>query len=93
MIKIRVTDIPHDAPFEHEPKITITVQGTHDVSRAVNLLAHGLTEHVHVAAQLVSKLRALPGGVAALRLLAEHGGTDYTVEYPGGRDPAEGDKS
>lgn len=83
---IRVTEKPTN--LGPDPKVVLTFEGTHDVGRIVYLLAAGLTEHVHLAAQLVSKLRALPGGVAALQLLAKHGGTDYTAEWPGGFDPA-----
>jgi hypothetical protein len=90
MITTRVTDRPDDHGG-YNPKITITVQGTHDVSRITQLLASGLVEHVIVAADLVRKLRKVPGGVAALKVLAEHGGPDYTQEYPGGHDPEAGE--
>lgn len=89
MITTRVSEKPTD--FGPEPKITITVEGTHDVGRITDLLARGLVEHVVIAADLVRKLRALPGGVAALKLFAEHGGRDYTQEYPGGFDPEAGE--
>jgi hypothetical protein len=74
-----------------DPKLTITVQGTHDVGLVVHLLASGLVEHIIVAAEAVRKLRKTPGGVAALKVLAEHGGPDYTTEYPGGHDPDAGE--
>lgn len=87
MITTRISEKPDRGNHALDPKITITVQGTHDVGRVVHLFASGLVEHVMTAAEMVRKLRALPGGVAALELLAEHGGTDFTKEYPGGVDP------
>jgi len=92
MITTRVThQTGRGEGFAADVKLSITVQGSHDVSRIVHLFAHGLVEHVVVAAELVRKLRAIPAGVAALKLLAEHGGPDYTTEYPGGHDPDEGE--
>lgn len=87
MITTRVSERADD--LGPDVKMTITVQGTHDVGRITHLLANGLTEHIVVAAEAVRKLRKLPGGVAALELLAKHGGPDYTTEYPGGHDPDE----
>lgn len=85
MITTRVSERQTDQG--PEPKFTITVQGSHDVGRVVHLFASGLVEHVVVAAEAVRKLRKLPGGVAALQCLAQHGGPDYTQECPGGFDP------
>lgn len=88
MMTTRLTELP--APGDGlgpNPKITITVQGTHDVGRIVHLLSKGLTEHVILAADLVRKMRQHPSGLAALKLLALHGGTDFTKEYPGGIEP------
>jgi hypothetical protein len=89
MITNRITEKPHDPPFERDLRVSISVTGAQDVSRIVQLLASGQIEHVMVAADMVRKLRALPGGVAALELLHEHGGPDYTTSYPGGHDPDE----
>lgn len=92
MMKARVTDLPDPGDgLGPNPKIVLTIEGTHDVSRIVNLLASGLAEHVTAAADLVAKLRALSGGMAALRLLAVHGGPDFTAEWPGGFDPNAGE--
>lgn len=61
-----------------DPVVTLTVEGTHDLSRLVNLLrgAPVTIEYMAVGDQLVKKLRRQPGGIAALQLLNQHGGPD-----------------
>jgi len=89
MITTRISQRHSD--FGPDPKLTITVQGTHDVGRIVHLLARGRVEEIIAAAEAVRKLRRLPGGIAALQSLAQAGGPDYMQEYPGGHDPAAGE--
>lgn len=84
-ISTTVTELPDPGDgLGPNPKIVMTFEGTHDVSRIVHLLSRGLVEHATVAVGLVRELRANPGGLAALKLLVLHGGPDFTHEYPGG---------
>ncbi len=74
-----------DTETEHDgavPTLTITVEGTHDISRMVNLLASGNCEQGDLQRRIVRSLRRLEGGRAALDLLKRHGGPDFTAEPP-----------
>jgi hypothetical protein len=65
-----------------DPVVVLVATGTHDVSRLVNLFAHAkpfpLSEQVRLGRRLVTAVRRHNGGKAALRLLAAHGGADFT---------------
>jgi hypothetical protein len=66
---------------EHgDPRVTLTFEGTHDVSRLVHLLAaKGNCEQGRIADELIEELRRNVGGMSALQLLADHGGPDFTA--------------
>lgn len=67
---------------EHgDPVVVLVVTGTHDVSRLVNLLAGNrmaLCEHMDLSGRILRQVRRHNGGRAALKLLAAHGGPDFT---------------
>jgi hypothetical protein len=67
---------------EHgDPVVVLVTTGTHDVSRLVNLLAGSrmaLCEHMGVSELIVRQVKRHNGGRAALKLLAAHGGHDFT---------------
>lgn len=68
---------------EHgDPVVVLVVTGTHDVSRLVNLFKSGmnLVEHMSVGDDMLRQVRRHNGGRAALKLLAAHGGPDFTTE-------------
>ena len=73
---------------EHgDPVVVMVITGTFDVSRIVNLHSGGgaRCEDVRIAQDLRKQVRRHNAGRAALRLLAEHGGPDFTEEP----DPAQ----
>lgn len=67
---------------EHgDPAVVLVVTGTHDVSRIVNLLAGSrlaLCEHMDVSERILRQVKRHNGGQAALKLLAAHGGPDFS---------------
>lgn len=65
-----------------EPVAVIVVTGTQDVSRMINLLAGGVAnvEHLQTGRKLLKQVRTHSAGRAALKLLADHGGPDFTPE-------------
>jgi hypothetical protein len=72
---------------EHgNPVVVIVVEGTFDVSRLVQLFASGRCEDVATAERMRRQVRAHNGGRAALALLRDHGGPDFTepAEAPSG---------
>lgn len=71
--------------FPPDPVVVLVVEGTHDVSRLIGLLAGGqpLIEQMKLARHILAQVRRHNAGRAALRLLAEHGGPDL-LEAPGG---------
>lgn len=76
-----------DLQTEHDgavPTLTITVEGTHDISRMVNLLGTGNCEQGDLQRRVVRSLRRLDGGRAALGLLKRHGGPDLLAADDGG---------
>jgi hypothetical protein len=77
---------------EHgDPVVVLVVTGTHDVSRIVHLLGRGLCEHVSLSHTVLRQVRRHSGGRAALRLLAAHGGPDFTEPDPNGAGKDGGD--
>ncbi|QJY46681.1 hypothetical protein [Pseudonocardia broussonetiae] len=68
---------------EHgDPVVVLVATGTHDVSRLVNLLSGGSpnSEQRRLGATIVRQVRRHNAGRAALRLLRDHGGPDFTAE-------------
>ncbi len=68
---------------EHgDPVVVLVATGTHDVSRLVNLMAHAkpfpTCEQVALGNRIAEQVRRHNGGRAALRLLRDHGGADFT---------------
>lgn len=75
----RAYDKPNTDGFGPDPVIVLVVEGTHDVSRFVNLL-HGAPvniEQMQLGQRITAQVRQDQGGRAALRLLAEHGGANF----------------
>lgn len=64
----------------HDPVVVLVATGTHDVSRLTNLLngASPNSEQRTLGARVVEQLQAHNSGLAALRLLRDHGGPDFT---------------
>jgi hypothetical protein len=78
----RAYDVHTDDGFGPDPVVVLVVRGSHDVSRFVNLLATGcpVTEQVSLAQHIRRQVRRHNGGRAALSLLKQHGGPDFTQE-------------
>jgi len=69
---------------EHgDPVVVLVATGTHDVSRLVNLLNRGNTEQLGLGSKVVRQVRRHNAGRAALRLLRDHGGPDFTNDESG----------
>lgn len=81
MYESRAYDKPGDA-FGPEPVVVLVVTGTHDVSRLVNLLAGGqpVIEQLQLGERIREQVKRHNGGAAALKLLRDHGGPDFTGE-------------
>ncbi|TCO57181.1 hypothetical protein [Actinocrispum wychmicini] len=64
------------------PVVVLVVKGTHDVSRLVHLFAGApvTVEQLQVGKRLRKQVRMHSFGRAALRLLADHGGPDFTAQ-------------
>jgi phage head maturation protease len=66
---------------EHgQPVVVLVAEGTHDVSRLVNLLNSGNCEQVSLGHRVLKQVRRHNGGRAALQLLAAHGGPDFLYD-------------
>jgi DNA-binding NarL/FixJ family response regulator len=78
----RAYDKPNTNGFAPDPVVVLVVTGTHDVSRLVNLLAgtQPVIEQIGLAEQVRHQVRRHHGGRAALELLHQHGGPDFTTE-------------
>lgn len=63
-----------------DPVVVLVAEGTHDVSRLVNLLNSGNCEQVSLGHAVLRQVRRHNGGRAALQLLAAHGGPDFLYE-------------
>lgn len=61
-----------------DPVVVLVATGTHDVSRLVQLLSRGNCEQIGLGSTVVRQVRRHNGGAAALRLLRDHGGPDFT---------------
>lgn len=82
MIETRAYDKPNSDGFPPDPVVVLVATGTHDVSRLVNVLngASPTIEQLMVGERVVRQVRRHNQGRAALELLAEHGGPDFTAE-------------
>lgn len=82
MIESRAYDDEHA-----DPVVVLVFSGTHDVSRAINLLsgASPNIEHLKVGARVRDQIRRHAGGRAAMRLLAAHGGPNFLARVGGDR--------
>jgi hypothetical protein len=80
----RAYDKPNTDGFPPDPVVVLVVTGTHDVSRFVHLLSGGqpVIEQLIVGRRVREQVRRHNGGLAALKLLAQHGGPDFTQEAP-----------
>jgi len=76
--------VPDEDVFGPEPVVVLVVTGTHDVGRLVGLLAggHPLVEQLSLGKRIRSQVRRHSGGRAALELLRQHGGPDFTKDTP-----------
>lgn len=65
-----------------DPVVVMVVTGTHDVSRLINLFAGASPncEHLKVGQTVLRQVKRHNGGQSALRLLASHGGPDFSDE-------------
>lgn len=80
--EVRSYDKPNDDGFPADPVVVLVATGTHDVSRLVNLFTGGSpnSEQHRVAQQIKGKVLRHNAGRAALKLLAEHGGPDFSED-------------
>jgi hypothetical protein len=80
--EVRAYDKPNDDGFPADPVVVLVATGTHDVSRLVNLFAGGcpVVEQVQLAEEITRKVRRHNSGRAALKLLAAHGGPDFSED-------------
>lgn len=78
----RAYDRNHRGGFPPDPVVVLVVTGTHDVSRFVNLLNGGqpTVEQLQVGQKIVRQVKRHNAGTAALKLLRDHGGPDFTDE-------------
>lgn len=68
---------------EHgDPVVVLVTTGTYDVSRLVGLLSSGRCEDHDLAKRVRAAVKRHNGGRAALRLLRDHGGADFTDPAP-----------
>lgn len=72
-VEMRAYDNEHG-----DPVVVLVTTGSYDVSRLVGLLASGRCEDHDMAERVRVAVRRHNGGRAALRLLADHGGPDFT---------------
>lgn len=72
--------------FGPEPVVVLVVTGIHDVSRLVNLFAGGqpVVEQLQLGKRIREQVKRNNGGQAALKLLRDHGGPDFTDEQKAG---------
>lgn len=77
----RAYDEHNDDGFGPDPVVVLVVRGTHDVSRFVNLLAGGVPvmEQISLGQRIREQVKRHNGGRAALKLLRDHGGPDFTA--------------
>lgn len=76
----RAYDDPNTDGFPADPVVVLVVRGTHDISRLLHALNRGNVETTQLASQIASQCKRHNSGRAALRLLRDHGGADFTSE-------------
>jgi hypothetical protein len=83
----RAYDKPNSDGFPPDPVVVLVVTGTHDVSRLVSLLTGGqpVCEQVALGKRIVRQVKRHNAGRAALELLRDHGGPDFTDDPSGGQ--------
>ena len=74
-VEMRAYDNEHG-----DPVVVLVTTGTYDVSRLVGLLSSGRCEDKDMAERVRQTVRRHNGGRAALRLLRDHGGPDFTTD-------------
>jgi hypothetical protein len=74
-VEMRTYDNEHG-----DPVVVLVTTGTYDVSRLVGLLSSGRCEDKDTAERVRQGVRRHNGGRAALRLLRDHGGPDFTSD-------------
>ncbi len=72
-VEMRAYDNEHG-----DPVVVMVTTGTYDVSRLVSLPSRGRCEDLTMAEKVAKAVRRHNGGRAALRLLRDHGGPDFT---------------
>ena len=72
-VEMRAYDNEHG-----DPVVVLVTTGTYDVSRLVGLLSSGRCEDHDLAKRVRAAVKRHNGGRAALRLLRDHGGADFT---------------
>ena len=66
---------------EHgDPVVVYVARGTFDVSRILGLLSRGRVEDCAAWERLTRQVRRSRSGRAAMKLLADHGGPDFTLD-------------
>ena len=75
--------VPDGQHGDEMPRLVLTVEGTHDISRMVGLLNRGNCEQGDLGRRVVRSLQRHEGGRASLELLKRHGGPDLTGPVPG----------
>lgn len=81
-VETRAYDKPNDDGFPPDPVVVLVATGTTDVSRLVQALSRGNSEQIKQAEHIARQLRRHNAGRAALSLLKQHGGTDFTNTRP-----------
>ncbi|MFJ5984252.1 hypothetical protein [Lentzea sp. NPDC092896] len=81
-VETRAYDKPNDDGFPPDPVVVLVATGTTDVSRLVQALSRGNSEQVKQAEHIARQLRRHNAGRAALSLLKQHGGADFTNTRP-----------
>ena len=71
-----------------DPVVVLVVTGTHDVSRLVNHLTGSSPncEQLDLGRRILRQVRRHNAGRAALALLRDHGGRDFTTPDDSGGD-------
>jgi hypothetical protein len=78
----RAYDKHNDDGFPPDPVVVLVATGTTDVSRLVQALSRGNSEQIKQAEHIARQLRRHNAGRAALSLLKQHGGNDFTNTRP-----------
>lgn len=79
---VRAYDRPSAPGWPPDPVVVLVAEGTHDVSRLVNVLNGQVPtlEQIGIGGRIVRSLSQHNSGEEALKLLERHGGHDFTRE-------------